>query len=140
MTTEQRKEQQQAAQVLLDKAPVLDAAKFKLEKEEFIKLARGVAIASSSKINSSKQAIKVLEDIIRSTGSTTATLKSNPDKNDVRYRRYVDDNAPWQNATTNTQVSLRPALYVFRCTDKKSGKTLEKTQSCTTDCTVEFDF
>lgn len=139
-TPDQVKEQQKAAIVLLDRAPVLDGVEGKLEDDEFINLTRAVTLSQKGKIQSIEQSIKALEELIKAVGNPTATLKSNPEKNDVLYRRAVDDSAPWQSATTNTQVSVRPALYVFRCTDRKTGITKEKTQSCTGDCTVEFDF
>lgn len=125
--------------MLLNKAPVVNAAD-RLDKEEFITFSRGVSLDERVKISSYKQAVAALEQILATASDAKAILKSDPDKNDVHYRRFVDDSAPWQNATTNTEVSLRPALYVFRCTNRETNETQEKTQSCTTKCTVEFKF
>lgn len=141
MTSGQEKKQKEAAILLLGKAPVLTTSSDeKLEEEEFITLTRAITLTQTARINSSRQAIYALEDVLADAGNSTATIKSDPDKNEVTYRRYVDNSAPWQSATTNTKVSVRPALYVFRCTDRKSGATQQKTQSCTSNCTVEFKF
>jgi hypothetical protein len=138
MTAAQRQEQRKAAIMLLDKAPVLTSDD-KLEKDEFITFTRAITF-DTAKIENSKQAIAELEGVLASVGNTKATLRSEPKDNEVVYRRYVDNSAPWQSATTNTQVLVRPALYIFRCTNKKTGETKEKTQSCTGNCTVEFKF
>lgn len=138
MTPEERREQQEAAFKLLNKAPVL-TSESRLERDDFVSFTRAITF-SSSEIKTDKQAIAELEAVVANAGNPKASLKSDPKDNEVTYRRYVDDSAPWLSATTNTEVSVRPALYVFRCTNKKTGETQQKTQSCTHNCTVEFKF
>lgn len=101
-----------------------------------------LVLPEQTALEATRELERRLERWLERTGgeSPMATVESVPDGLVVTYRPITDPEAQELTATTRDEFPLRPALYVFRCTNPTTGQVVTQRKSCATNCRVVFNF
>lgn len=129
---------------LLQRAPVLEPTMGVVAGQLYIRdtrlaLADELDPAALEEIRSPEDATRALE---ASLGGIVvqAKVRSQPSRIVVRYRRLIDPPGAERSVTTDDDIQLPPALYLFEARHPVSGKVQEQRKSCATPCNVQFVF
>jgi tetratricopeptide (TPR) repeat protein len=128
---------------LLNHSPLLAPRMSVVADAQFVRDAKNVLATASDQaplaLQSSAEATRALEAELASL-TIYATVRSEPSRVEVTFRRIVDSVGRELSVTTNDKIPMVPALYLFAALDPRTGAKREQRKSCATHCTVYFVF